>query len=168
MFPQRQTGEASMKYSSLRVASQIASVCQENNLFYNNTKIQKLLYCCYGCSLVILKDRLCDEYPRAWQFGPVFPRVFNYINKKRDLLSPELALVGAPDKVLSLIDVVVKTFGKYTATYLSAWTHQPGSPWHQVIEGMGEGLGSFIPDDIIADYFQKNVVMDGQNAAQAS
>jgi uncharacterized phage-associated protein len=148
-----------MKYPSLKVASQIAKVCRDNGLHYNNTKIQKLLYCCYGCALVVIGDRLCDEYPRAWQYGPVFPRVFNYINKKKDILSPQLELVEANAEALSLIETVVKTFGVFTAQSLSAWTHESGSPWDTVINKMGEELGTFIPDDIIADYFRANNIV---------
>ena len=154
-----------MKYPSLQIASQIAKVCRASDLRYNNTKIQKLLYCCYGCTLVALSDRLCDEYPRAWQFGPVFPRVFKYIKDGKSLADDSIALVGASDESLQLIEKVVRDFGIYTAQSLSAWTHRPGSPWDKVINEMGEPIGSFIPDDMIADYFRKNIVRMAGDAA---
>ena len=151
-----------MKYSSLNVASHVANLCVANGYDYNNTKIQKLLYCCYGCVLAAYGQRLCDEYPRAWQFGPVFPRVFSYINKGRDILAvcPKL---DAPAGLLSLIEDVIKTFGNYSASALSSWTHIVGSPWDVVVNAMDDPNG-IIPDDLIAEYFSANVVREAENA----
>jgi len=149
-----------MKYSSLDVASRIAHVCHENGMTFNNTKIQKLLYCCYGCALVTLGGRLCDEYPRAWPYGPVFPRVYKYMSKGKNLLSFNPGSFA--DKADDLIVEVVKNFGIYTAQSLSEWSHSEGSPWDTVVNGLDDdtkgGLGNFIPDDLIAEYFRKNVV----------
>lgn len=50
-----------MPFNSLDVASFIATVCNEQGFHYNNTKIQKLLYCCYGGVLAVYNQRLCDE-----------------------------------------------------------------------------------------------------------
>ena len=77
-----------MEFYSLHVASYIANLCEKNGLSYNNTKIQKLLYCAYGCILAAYNQRLCDERPRAWKHGPVFPRVFAYINYYRPGFTP--------------------------------------------------------------------------------
>jgi uncharacterized phage-associated protein len=150
-----------MKYYSLRVASHIANVCKAHKIPYNNTKIQKLLYCCYGCVLAVYNKRLCDEYPRAWQYGPVFPRVFSYINKGKDILSicPRL---DAPADVLDLIENAIKTFGAYSASALSAWTHTEGSPWDFIINVVNDRNG-IIPDDLIAEYFNDNVVTISDN-----
>jgi len=158
-----------MKFNSLAVAGHIAHICRENDLTYNNTKIQKLLYCCYGCALVELGGgRICDEYPRAWQFGPVFPRVFKFIHKGGDIISKYEPgkITGKPSE---LIEEVVKAFGVYTAQSLSEWTHAKGSPWDEVVNKLAEkpnaGLGDFIPDDLIADYFKKNVIEPPGDAA---
>ncbi|MDR3164856.1 MAG: DUF4065 domain-containing protein, partial [Synergistaceae bacterium] len=144
-----------MKYFSLNVASHIANVCEAQNITYNNTKIQKLLYCCYGCSLAMYNKRLCDEYPRAWQFGPVFPRVFSYIKKGHNILTVCQKL-DAPMDILALIDEVINTFGRHSATALSTWTHKEGSPWDIVVNAMNDPNG-IIPDDLIAEYFIANV-----------
>jgi len=150
----------SMKYNSLKVAALIAKICKQNALFYNNTKIQKLLYCCYGCALADLDGRICDEYPRAWQHGPVFPRVFKHISKGGEIiLIDHSEITGQPAE---LIEEVTKSFGIYTATSLSEWTHSPNSPWDIVVNQTpadeGGGLGNFIPDDMIKDYFGRHVV----------
>lgn len=156
-----------MQYNSLDVAALIARLCQKLHFHYNNTKIQKLLYCCYGCVLAIYGKRLCDEYPRAWQYGPVFPRVFNYIKKRRGALSQYAPNFEIPEEVKTLLEKVVAVFGKYDAVPLSNWTHKPGSPWDIVvnqIDGEGGGLNNFIPDDLIATYFRENVIAKDSNA----
>lgn len=140
-----------MQYPSLKVASEIARICRAERIHYNNTKLQKLLYCCYGCCLVAFDARICDEYPKAWQYGPVFPRVFRYMNKGKDILSPDLTL-NAPEFVQVLLRDVVLTFGQYTAGALSNWTHEDGSPWAFVVKEMEEPNGT-IPDDKIRQYF---------------
>jgi uncharacterized phage-associated protein len=106
--------------------------------------------------LAVYEKRLCDEYPRAWTYGPVFPRVFSYINKKKDILA--IGNLTATDAVLDLLADVVKAFGKYTANSLSSWTHKKGSPWDIVVNEM-DAPNSIIPDDLILEYFKQNVVV---------
>jgi uncharacterized phage-associated protein len=145
-----------VEYFSLNVASHIANLCKNNQFVYNNTKIQKLMYCAYGSVLVLCDKRLCDEHPRAWQYGPVFPRVFSFINKGKDILSlcPRLE---APAETLSIINDAVNAFGKFTASSLSIWSHREGSPWDTVVNIL-EDPNAVIPDDLIKDYFKKYVV----------
>lgn len=162
-----QTVELPIPCNSLDVASLIARLCHKRNYHYNNTKIQKLLYCCYGSVLAVFGQRLCDEYPRAWQYGPVFPRVFNYIKKRKGdiaLYHPDFSL---PDELRALLEKVIDIFGKYDAVPLSKWTHKPGSPWDTVVnqlDGEGGGLNNFIPDDLIANYFKSYVLTGEANA----
>lgn len=154
-------------FNSLNIASVIARLCRERGLHYNNTKIQKLLYCCYGCVLAARNERLCDEYPRAWQYGPVFPRVFKYIQKNKGNLEEYCPDLEIDPEVKKFLGTVVDVFGKYTAVSLSEWTHKPGSPWDKVvncIDGEGSGLGNFIPDDLIKQYFTKHVLKGEANA----
>ena len=44
-----------------------------------NTKIQKLLYIYVGYLLKsgVDKNKIIDELPNAWDYGPVFPVVFS-------------------------------------------------------------------------------------------
>lgn len=152
-------------FDSRDVAAFIAQTCVSKGYTYNNTKIQKLLYCAYGASLAVLQERLCDEYPRAWEYGPVFPKVFKAISKGNDLAQYSYEVRdNAPQEVKDLIDKVVSGFGQYTGTALSRWSHRPGSPWQQVVEGFGK-LYDFIPDDIISAYFKEHVMEPDDYAA---
>lgn len=152
-------------FDSRDVAAYIAQKCAERDIYYNNTKIQKLLYCAYGCLLAWKNERICDEYPRAWQYGPVFPKVFKYIYKNREISSYSTRVADSCDAssdIAQTVEKVLDVFGKYPASQLSAWTHKPGSPWDKTVNGYGEndgaGLRGFIPDGYIRDYFRERVL----------
>lgn len=146
-----------MQYNSIDMAAHIARICIMNNYNYNNTKIQKLLYCCYGCFLAKYNERLVDEHPRAWQYGPVFPRVFSFIQKKKDLME-RTPITDLPNEQENFLKNIINVFGKYNAVPLSEWSHEKGSPWDQVVSE--HGLNQFIPDDIIQKYFKENIVRE--------
>ena len=143
---------------SREVAALIAQQCRERNISYNNTKIQKLLYCCYGMLLAWKGVRICDEYPRLWPYGPVFPNVFKYIQKHGDITGYPFApsKVATPQN-MEVVDSVLKTFGQYKARSLSEWSYAEGSPWARV-KDEDAGWNSFMPDEYIKEYFQKKVL----------
>ncbi len=145
-------------FSSKDVAAYIAQECDRRGLGYNNTKIQKLLYCAYGIMLAWKSDRICDEYPRFWPYGPVFPKVFKYINKGNNIAtaSDEFAK-NASQEQKTVISKTLDKYGGYTATALSTWSHSPISPWGRV-KAEGAGWNSFIPDAYIAEYFKEHVL----------
>ena len=121
-----------MEYCSSNVMAYVLYFCktQDPPIIVNSTKAQKLLYCCYGAVLAKFDERLTDEHPRAWMYGPVFPTTFNDINKNR--LTAGMARQferDCPPDMLKLIKETIQTFGKYTATQLSNWSHMPESPW---------------------------------------
>ena len=153
-------------YDSRDVAAYIAQQCRAQNIPYNNTKLQKLLYCAYGILLAWNGERICDEYPRAWQFGPVFPKVFSYFHKHGDISDySDKVSTGENDDVRAAISSAIKAFGKYPANQLSAWTHKAGSPWDRAVNGdevnEGAGLNRLIPDEFISNYFIDKVLSHG-------
>lgn len=122
-----------MEFHSSNVMAYVLYFCKNHQptpIPVNDTKAQKLLYCIYGAVLAESNERLTDEHPRAWPFGPVFPRTFNDIKKHR--LTVEMAQEfqrECPSATLQLIHQTLIVFGKYTATSLSTWSHRIGSPW---------------------------------------
>ncbi|PPS23147.1 Panacea domain-containing protein [Brachyspira murdochii] len=148
-----------MQFKSIEIAAYIYNRCINKNFSgINNTKIQKLLYCCYGSVLAANSDRLCDEYPRAWNYGPVFPKVFKFINKKGIENLSEVGIPNIPDDIKNIMDITIDFFGKFSSTQLSNWSHEEGSPWHSVIVLQKNKYGAFIPDDSIKDYFEHYVI----------
>lgn len=108
----------------------VIKYCEDNSIEISQTKIQKLLYCCYGIVLAEKNERLTDEYPQAWMYGPVFPRTYRDVKDRK--LTPEMADEFAricPTDILVLMNQTLNVFGVDNAQKLSTWSHEKGSPW---------------------------------------
>ena len=151
--------DISEMFDSRDVAAYIAQQCREKGIEYNNTKIQKLLYCVYGVILAEFGKRICDEYPKAWPYGPVFPKVFKYIHKgeNMDMYSNRLKNELSEEEK-NVIDEILSFFGRYMASQLSSWSHRPGSPWSKVVEEEGTGWNVVLRDEDISKYFKGHVL----------
>lgn len=147
-----------MEFDSKKVMAYIIGRCADENYFVNLTKLQKLLYCCYGVVLAKYNKRLTKEYPKAWPYGPVFPSTIRALNKgKIDQDDDGGFSKQCPEEVLKLIDATIQYFGKYKATALSKWSHQTGSPWDFATDG-GKNLPAQMSDDRITEYFKTKVL----------
>ena len=143
---------------SIDIASFIVKHCALSNYFINLTKLQKLLYCCYGVMLAAFDERICSEQPKAWPHGPVFPRVYNITSKNRDgfvqyLLEykDKCANFFSEDELL-LLKKTINAYAKYSAGKLVEWSHLPGSPWSQT------KLQDPIDDSVIKKYFEQRLI----------
>ena len=144
--------------NSVVLANYIAAYANANSFVINMTKLQKLLYITYGVYLAVTGMRLTNEHPQAWPYGPVFPTTRNRLLKK-DLESIQLDNNNTlADDVKSCVKLVFNTFGVYNASYLSAWSHQPNSPWDLTVRGAGFAWGNQIPDEYIMPYFQNLLI----------
>jgi len=126
----------------------------------SETKLHKLMYICDG--LLLSADiNLIGENPKAWNYGPVYPRVNNWLKKKPDALekrhddisedSPEIK------DVIVLIDTVINSWGLWPAYKLSNWSHSPGSPWEKALK-KGKGyMNSVIDKKDMGKYFQEMI-----------
>lgn len=126
-----------MEFKSSDVMAYILYKCKLANHPINKTQSQKILYCCYGIVMAKFDERLTDEHPRCWPYGPVFPRTFTAMQK--GLLTVGLAQkfeAECPSEVLEYINKTIRTFWNYTATQLSKWSHIKGSPWYKA-ESLG-------------------------------
>lgn len=141
-------------FDSNDVMAHILGVCQKKGINWNATKAQKLLYCCYGIVLAAFDEKLTEETPKAWQYGPVFPRTFNGLRKNRIIPGEDHGFsVSCNPKWLSLIDQTISTYGQFSASELSTWSHKPGSPWARATNG-GRDLLVQIPSEYIKEYFE--------------
>lgn len=152
------------KYNSVDVAKYIVAYANANRTFINLTKVQKLLYICYGAYLVLGETRLVNEHPQAWPFGPVFPTT------RRKLLNIELddisfdniGSVGQDGELEKIVKFVFDEFGRYSASSLTEWSHRPGSPWEKATQRRGFKWGDQMDDTEIRDYFDTIIVRDGR------
>lgn len=144
--------------NSVVLAKYIAAYANANGFGINMTKLQKLLYVCYGVYLAVKHKRLTNEHPQAWPYGPVFPTTRNRFLKKNleDIKDQEDESIT--DEIKSCVKLVFDSFGLYNASFLSAWSHKPNSPWDKTVSQHDFKWGNIIPDDYILPYFKDLLV----------
>lgn len=149
------------KYDSVTVAKFIIAKANERGYLVNMTKVQKLLYIAYGIFLAVKGERLTDEHPQAWPFGPVFPRTRNKLLKADFygivLGNPDLLHISSDMEADSLVNSVFRSFGEWSASQLSEWSHSEGSPWERTVSSEGFKWGDRIPDEYIGSYFKSRI-----------
>ena len=148
------------RYKSTVVAKYILSKALEENIFINITKLQKLLYISYGVYLAVKNERLTDESPKAWPYGPVFPTTREKLLKINlstyDILQDEDCKEICKDKeIQELVASVLKTFGHWSAGQLTEWSHSNGSPWDLTTRSENFKWNQPIDDEYIKFYFSK-------------
>jgi uncharacterized phage-associated protein len=158
-----------MPYKSTILAKYIAAYFNEKAVDINITKIQKLTYIAYGVYLAVKGERLVDEHPQAWPFGPVFPATRNKLVKMNlydiSMQDKDLQEIKEDREVKSLIKLVYNTFGEWSASQLTAWSHKDGSPWEMTVSKEGFKWGGRIDDGDIKSYFNR-IVYDVASEAE--
>lgn len=127
----------------------------------NVTKIQKLLYICYGLYLAHTKKQLLNERPAAWYYGPFFPRVHKAQRNNGGNLATlfNTGLIENFEKYDYIIEPVLNVFGDWSAGGLVEWTHEENTAWDKKYRIQGEKHTSLDSLDIIAD-FEKFIVTE--------
>lgn len=154
------------KYNSVTMAKFIVGYANNRGFSVNMTKVQKLLYIAYGLCLAVSDTRLVDEHPQAWPYGPVFPTTRNKL-LKMDMYSismeaPEFTEIREDDDTMELMDLVFGTFGKWTASELTGWSHKEGSPWENAVSSAGFKWGDRMNDRDIKAYF-KSIIYEKES-----
>lgn len=156
-----------MAHSSLVIANEfIRRSLQFDQCPVTQMQVQKLVYFAHGWSLALTGNGLVEDQVQAWDFGPVFPTLYNALRKfGRNRIDRVLrwgedtpfsfddageATEELTPEERSIIDQVWNAYGKFPAFKLSALTHEPGTPWEIAFES---GKNRPIPDDEIRAYF---------------
>ncbi len=151
------------KYKSTDVAEYIICRASQDKIPMNMTKLQKLLYISYGIFLSVKNERLTNEHPQAWPYGPVFPTTRDEFLKV-SFDNPECNETNDiynDNDIKDLISLVFRTFGKWSAGQLTEWSHATGTPWEKTTCQSGFKWGQIIPDEYIKEYFSTILVKDG-------
>jgi len=61
-------------HDSVTAANYLRAYAYDKGVNLNVTQVQKLLFLAYGIGLAKFKTKLVGEEPKAWPYGPVFPR----------------------------------------------------------------------------------------------
>ena len=130
-----------------KVLSVIAGVFQELSEV-TPLMLQKLLYFVQGIHLALYNKPVFGEDCRAWVHGPVYPEVYSLFRefKYNPIEDARFALLEGAENSLKaderkVIDLVVNTFGMYSAKALERITHNE-APWNDARKGYGEGIRS--------------------------
>jgi uncharacterized phage-associated protein len=133
---------------------------RENQITLSETKLQKLVYICDGFMLAYGVDFI-KENARAWNYGPVYPRIRGWASRNKDLFDrrdgcgPETLRAVGEIQAEPLVDSVINTYGVETAQTLSLWTHEPGGPWEKALKRSKGVMNSVIDKNDIRDYFKR-------------
>ena len=126
--------------------------------------VLKLVYLCHGWMLGIFGRGLIAEPVEAWRYGPVVPTIYHtYKSFRGDSIATEPVDKSAEldDSQNGLLSAVLHAYRDYSAWDLSAITHQPGTPWHEVYNS-GRGEGAIIPDSLIKKHYAERLRKEDQ------
>lgn len=145
------------------VANRFLELAERDHVFLTPLKLQKLVYLAHGWSLVLRGKPLINQRIEAWRYGPVIPTLYHEFKEFRGSAIQRKAnttdeLQPLSTEATRLIDAVWGKYKSYSATQLSALTHEPGSAWDLTIQELSPllfGPTPVIPDDLIAEEFQK-------------
>jgi len=116
-------------------------------------QLNKLTYIAHGWSLAIFDRPLIIEDIEAWEYGPIIPLLYHAFLKYGGNPVPYKKIVetnSIKDDVKALLDKILDVYGVYEGVYLSALTHQKGTPWSKTLR-YKENVK--MRDDIIKDYY---------------
>jgi uncharacterized phage-associated protein len=158
-----------MPFSAAAVANEFLHLAHRDGKRISPLKMQKLVYFAHGWYLAITGRPLLAEPIQAWKYGPVIPSLYREFKEFGDspIQFPALAFrqgkgmttarlddEGDPQEVelpRRVIQRVWQQYGKFSASQLSSFTHNEGSPWDTTPDK--DELGTVIPDEKIRDYF---------------
>lgn len=120
--------------------------------------LQKLVYMAHGWKLALVGEPLADDAIEAWDYGPVFPELYEHT--KYNGRSPVARLIAPSDgnpfsffegdaaqgpyeaNISELdkriLDHVWRKYGRLSAFKLSDLTHRPGTPWFKAFHERGK------------------------------
>ena len=118
------------EFSSSDVVAYILYKVSQENHRISLTQTQKLLYCCYGIVMAKFNERLTDEHPKCWPFGPVFLNTLNDIDNHNIKVKGAVQFIAeCPKEWLEWIDRTIKAFWDYSDKALVKWSIRPETPW---------------------------------------
>ncbi len=142
-------------------------------------KLQKLAYVAHGWHLAFTDKPLVHDAVEAWKWGPVFRPLYHEFREfgsepigRRatvfDGATLEERIIQVDDyahldeepmsqtELNEFLESVWNVYGTYSAVELSDITHQPGTPWYDMLEKMGHRIRPYtvIPNDLILQHYK--------------
>lgn len=145
-----------MSYDSTLVAEYLLALGYSKKVVLNVTKVQKLLYMAYGYFLSKHNRILLTEPPKAWPYGPVFPRTRKHVDYSTilNVEDPKFSEIKEDKEVTEFLNILIDKYSKYTASQLSEWSHSEDGPWDLTRKQEGFKWNTPIPNEYIEKYFK--------------
>ena len=152
------------------VANEFLDLAAKSGKSLTQMQLQKLVYIAHGWSLAINNEPLTVDQPQAWDYGPVYPELWEALRKYGKSIVSDKIKVGdfgfgifseksddyvtanLTDKQSELISKVYDVYGGFHAFQLSTMTHQEGTPWHKIFVEECIKRGTIL-NDLIKEYF---------------
>lgn len=152
------------------IANEFLNRAKSNGKTLTQMQLQKLVYIAHGWHLALFSSPLTDDSPQAWDYGPVYPELWEALRKYgRSVVDSPIKIgdfgIGAfdpdCDKVVSatlsneketLLDKVFELYGEFHAFQLSALTHKEDTPWYEVFVNSNQKKG-VINNELIRGHF---------------
>lgn len=158
-------------YPPTALANFFLAADSEEQYGVTQMKLQKLVYLAYGWHLAQSdgRDRISNEPPQAWQFGPVFPSLYRSSAKygAAQIHEPLVVLRGeelftpyvpySDQWTLRTLSKVWKKYRSVSAIRLMALTHQKDTPWYITWHEYGgkHQSGAIIDDTLILQHWRE-------------
>jgi len=125
-------------------------------------KLLKLIFLAHGWSFYLCDEPLVSEQPRAWQYGPVYPDVYDAVKKYGGSVICERIMndqtqfpyeANLTESQKAAVSAILKRYGGKSAFWLSNLTHLPDTPWSEAMNNSGNY--SEISADSMRNYYLK-------------
>lgn len=122
------------------------------------SQIQTILYIAYGVHLAKHDERLIEEHPQMWQYGPVFPRAYAKLKKDSSdgFDEYDTLLCQYPD-TFRFLSNCFRRFAWTKACILTSPHISKGSPWSVTQKSNPDRWGVRIEDELIREWFLPRV-----------
>ena len=148
-----------MAHPATKVAREILAIAGRENRPLTPLELMKLTYISHGWSLCLRNKPLVSDQAQAWQYGPVYPELYQSLKDFR--ASPVQSVRPAGSELFlqaqalngeekALLQSVFKAYRGLNGVQLSALTHQDGTPWHKAY---ARGRNAVIDDSEIRAHF---------------
>lgn len=145
-------------YDSLTFAKALVHMAELEDRALNMSQIQAILYIAYGVWLAQKDDRLFDEHPQAWQYGPVFPRVYTKLKKgMTDSQEQYLKLMNDSPERFAFLERCFRRYAWTRASDLAAPHISKGTPWSQTRQAKPDSPVHRIDDSLVGQWFRDRV-----------
>jgi uncharacterized phage-associated protein len=151
-------------YTPSLVANAFIQKALQTGVPVSHMKVQKLVFFVHAWSLALHGQSMIAEKPEAWTYGPVFDSLYHelksygyrnidaYLTQMNPQTGQRQSMVPqfSDSAFWSLLQQVWDRYSKFSATQLSAMTHEAGGPWQ-----MARQLGSGWLDDVqVQNYYR--------------